>query len=504
MKIPTTMFTQHPDHVTAPFWESDPFISSQQELLECYHSFHTFAADECMWDFEGKFADPQVFEKLVRSHTEFFLEHAIGQEFRITVRVPNVRSDPHGRSKLMTAFSCLVASAALAEDVGIAHKPLFELILPMTKSAGELLELKQQFLACAASMHASLGTPAWQESEVRVIPLVEETRGFRQLEELLREYLHLHYQAFGTVPTEMRPFLAHSDTALSSGLISTVLSIKLALDTTSRVTADSLCELSPILGTGSLPFRGGLRPSEVAAVCAEYPGVRTWTVQSAFRYDYAPEEVHAAVGYLKAHSNQEAVWQAAAQRAILACIAERAEQLYAQELLPLVPIIQQLAPHMPSRRERMKSTGLLSYSRAVNAQALPRAITFTGVLYSLGLPPELLGVGRLIQELGAEHPGWLPILLEQYQRFFSDMRFALAHYDADAVKRLALHVPEILEIQEGVTVLEDFLKAAGVEMSANPEHRALCAQVAECVIAGKLEGISPLLYSVAATRKALG
>ena len=51
----------------------------------------------------------------------------------------------------------------------------------------------------------------------------------------------------------------------------------------------------PVLGAGSASFRGGLTPNAVQEFARKYPGYRTVTVQSAFRYDYPEDEVREGV-----------------------------------------------------------------------------------------------------------------------------------------------------------------------------------------------------------------
>jgi len=53
---------------------------------------------------------------------------------------------------------------------------------------------------------------------------------------------------------------------------------------------------------------------------------------------------------------------------------------------------------VPARRARKLHIGLFGYSRRVGAISLPRAIPFAAALYSLGIPPEVLG-GRVLAEL---------------------------------------------------------------------------------------------------------
>jgi phosphoenolpyruvate carboxylase len=50
---------------------------------------------------------------------------------------------------------------------------------------------------------------------------------------------------------------------------------------------------------------------------------------------------------------------------------------------------------------------------------LPRAITFTGTFYSLGIPPEFLGTGRGLKD--AEREGLLDVLLHYYRHLKDDL-----------------------------------------------------------------------------------
>ncbi|PSN84776.1 phosphoenolpyruvate carboxylase [Candidatus Marsarchaeota G1 archaeon BE_D] len=89
----------------------------------------------------------------------------------------------------------------------------------------------------------------------------------------------------------LRVFIARSDPALNYGLISAVLLAKYALAKLSQLDV----EIFPIIGVGPPPFRGNFNPENVDKVLKEYPSASTFTVQSAFRYDYSVQTVKKAV-----------------------------------------------------------------------------------------------------------------------------------------------------------------------------------------------------------------
>ena len=81
-KIPATMATQHPDNACAPYFErdGDGFISTYEEVAECYSAFHDLNCEEFMWDWEGKYVDEAVVDKLFHSYNDYFKKHELGKD----------------------------------------------------------------------------------------------------------------------------------------------------------------------------------------------------------------------------------------------------------------------------------------------------------------------------------------------------------------------------------------------------------------------------------------
>jgi len=64
----------------------------------------------------------------------------------------------------------------------------------------------------------------------------------------------------------------------------------------------------------------------------------------------------------------------------------------------MAPIINYIAKYVPKGRERRLNVGLWGYSREVGHVSLPRAIPLTTAGYSIGIPPEFIGLVALDDE----------------------------------------------------------------------------------------------------------
>jgi phosphoenolpyruvate carboxylase len=86
---------------------------------------------------------------------------------------------------------------------------------------------------------------------------------------------------------------------------------------------------------------------------------------------------------------------------------------------------------------------------------LPRAIKFTGALYSIGLPPEIIGTGRGMNE--ADKRGLLDALLqEHYQSISADISFAARFINLDVAKKFIPYAA-LKQVSQDVHYLNEYL-----------------------------------------------
>lgn len=494
------MVSQHPDHANKPYWHSEEFISTQHEAHECFLSFSELGVSEYKWDWEGKLVDESVIERLFNEHFEYFKKSPLGKEKFLTFRLPNPKVETEFR--LGRAFMGILGSAGLAKEIGVHNPPLFEVILPMTESAEEMIAIQEAFREVASLKHHLYNLKNGGLKHIEIIPLFEQVGVIESSHRILGKYLQLHKLKFGFSPTYIRPYLARSDPALNSGLVPTVLAIKIALSHYSEFERKTGVKLYPIIGSGSLPFRGGLTPETVEQFCLEYRGVRTALLQSAFRYDFKKTNVLEGIKKIeKTLPCGSAVSVSLSEEKELGELMPIFEMFYRQTIEEIAPLINEVASQLPSRRERVQHIGLFGYSRSVGEVKLPRAIGFTGALYSLGIPPEIIGTGRgieYVRKIGKE-----ALLGTYYISLRKELKRAGGFLYKEGIVKLAQKSEIWKGVLEDVYQIESYLgEKLGPITQEEMEYNEIIKKLHHKLECG--ESIVEYLQPLAVLRKSLG
>ncbi|MCC6271859.1 MAG: phosphoenolpyruvate carboxylase [Deltaproteobacteria bacterium] len=455
-KIPATMATQHPDNAFKPYWSTKPFISTSKEVEECYRSYSDLGCQEYMWDWEGKFVDEAVVDRLYQKYYDYFSRHQLGRDKFLTFRVPNIQRE--GQARLARAFAGILSAAYTAHELKLHTPPLFEVIHPMTTSAQELITLQRKFNETAQFQQKILESKHLKPEHLDIIPLIEGTGTLLKSRRILEKYVDFMEKMNGKRPRMIRPFIARSDPALDGGFIAAVLSAKAALSEYFHFQKDTGIKVKPIIGAGSLRFRGGLSPQTIDEFITTYPGVATVTLQSSFRYDHPLDEVKKAVAKLNRRlGNVDPVLLTAKEMQQIARLDAIFVKYYRKTIEGLEGFINQMARFIPARRERMQHTGHFGYSRQVGKAGLnlPRAITFTAIFYSLGLPPELIGMGRGLR--ASRQAG----LLGPLEKLYPELREAIVgvgrYFNRENLEILSRRFPLFKFVKTGVQYIESYL-----------------------------------------------
>lgn len=501
-RIPSAMATQHPDNARAAYWEKDGdgFVSTQEELAECMSAFEDLGVGEFMWDWEGKYTDEAVIDKLFTQYHDYFRKERLGEKKFLTFRVPNIW---HERSySLMRALMVILTSEDFANDLGLHSPPLFEVILPMTESAEQLIYIQKAFQKIARFKSELFDHQKTANTDhLEIIPLVESVEGQIEIDKLLRKYRELHERSFGRPVRSLRVFLARSDPAMASGFVPAVLGNKIALSRMAALARAERLEIHPIVGVGSLVFRGGLAPDTCPQFIKEYAGVRTVTVQSAFRYDYPLPMVKRAVKYLAAHAAGIPPRRIPPkEEAALKSVVRKFEKIYRETLGALIADVEPVFAAVPKRRERKLHIGFLAYQRTLGKLHLPRAISFTAGFYSLGVPPEFIGLGRALAKLTLEERR---ILLRHYVFLKKDIARAGRYLNKKNIEVLSRRnrawekIGEDIALTEGILGLKLGPRTANEHLHANLTANAL-------ILMKKPEALKSLIIETGILRRSLG
>ena len=265
MNIPRCMSTQHPDNVNPPFFSNNSEVSGEEEIYEAYYSFSHLVCDEQMWDYEGKENDNYVIKKLVTKYPSYFSEKRLGRDVFITYRVPNPTIEKTEAKLLLETLASIPRSydaSNLVYNDNIA--PIFEVILPMTTSSkclDRVYRYYRKFIVGIENQPFKEGDITISDwigrflpEKINVIPLIEDMESMLKSDQILKEYLADKQEE------SQRVFLARSDPAMNYGIISAVLINKLALQKIYKLSQELSVDFYPIVGVGSAPFRGNLRP----------------------------------------------------------------------------------------------------------------------------------------------------------------------------------------------------------------------------------------------------
>ena len=137
-------------------------------------------------------------------------------------------------------------------------------------------------------------------------------------------------------------------------------------------------------------------------------------------------------------------------------IIDKSTAEYQARVRDLTAVITTVSAHVPRRRERKMHVGLFGYGRSlggVGGVTLPRAIGFAASLYSIGVPPELLGLACLTESD-------LEFIREVYPNMDGDLRAALRFTNERHVRELlgdsymsvvGKYTDELDRVHEGLT-----------------------------------------------------
>jgi phosphoenolpyruvate carboxylase len=477
------MSTQHPDNVNLPFFAESPELGGEDEVQEAYYAYSHLGCSEQMWDCEGKEVDNFVVRKLLTRYDTFFSEKKLGRDVFLTMRVPNPEVETAEAKILLETLESIPRSFDTAcLFYGDEYPPIFEVILPMTTSHTAIDNIYRYYTEIVVGkQERRLGEGGttiadwigrFRPDRINVIPLFEEMDHMLDAHNVVRRYLE------GKDIADQRVFLARSDPAMNYGLVSAVFLNKLALQNLREVSEETGTRIYPIIGVGSAPFRGGLSPLTVDRVIAEYPSAHTFTVQSAFKYDYPLEDVQKAVRRLEERKPGKP--RLVDEEGALDLI-ERSTQAYERLLGPLAPLINRVARYVPKGGNESCISACLGMRGAPAGSPCREQ--------SSSPQPSTLSASPRDPWPGCLDDADIGFIREVYVNFDEDMRAAC----------------RFLNTETGLIPSELAARAVDlVDVEPDEEHARITAAIARALRENETERLTSLILQAAHRRKFLG
>lgn len=479
-RIPATMMTQHPD--------SSTYVSIQEEPKEAIFSLAPYpeglGLEEVMVDFEGKLTPYQQTSQIVLGLIGKGLK--VGRDVFVTPRIPSGAEEGVFR-QLMALMSVVESNYQAEKKTG--SSAIREVILPMTRSAGEIVTVRERIIDVINLANKEFGLSKDPES-IRIIPLIETIPQILKVDQIIGDYIK-GCKELGLVTTKLRYMLGLSDLALTYGMVVAALATKIAISDGYRLSCAMGIEIYPILGGGALPFRGGFFYDNIENVINDFSGVRTLTIQSALRYDHGYEETRRVARLLsKRLVEQEPLKIGQTRREEMLNLIAVFAKNYLVTFYGLMEVATKISDIIPGQRDRLARKSDVGYARDLphpdelaslltdrelareigkmkrdRGPELPRAISFTAALYSIGLPPEIIGVGRGLKEVQERYgKASLALLLEDYHGLKDALTFACRFVH---LKNAEGFLPKevISQVEEDIALIAEYLNIFCVKES---------------------------------------
>lgn len=501
--LPYAMATQHPDSVSRSFTAQDEVKEAIEDLLPLHEGGH--GCDEKMVDYEGKLTPYHQMKWIVDEALKMGLEP--NKDFLLTPRAPNDRLEDIER-QLLVLLGAMAANKLSVSNTG--EQAIRYIIYPMSESPYELIALQRRIVRVQRLAEEELGL-----SNVRplmVVPLIEDVVKHFHVDKLIEGFHSMAHKECGVLYDHYRVLLGKSDAALHYGHLASSISIVIALSKLYRWSRNNGVRVYPILGVGKPPFRGHLAPESIDAFIEQYSGYYTITIQSALRYDTPRQDYVKVLKVLRSNVGRKPLVLGTEEEQVLIEAARLATRAYLDLLIRVAEQVGIVSRYIPRRRDRVPTEqygrnivaplAFSSYTKSAPRElVLPRAIKFTASLYTMGIPPALMGLGRglrmIERELG-DHA--LELIIKTLPMLRIDAGFELRFFHPTIArsyvgeKALKLILSDVEEVQE----------LLGVSAESVEEYEKLLIEAHKHIVTGDAEKAVGLIEKAASIRGALG
>ncbi len=459
--IPKLMCTQHPDSTIK--------VRVEEEVDEAIIGYTIYGCEEVMVDYEGKLTPYSQPKEIVVKASKAGIP--VGSKFFVTPRMPHPFLEEFDRAMLALEASVL---ANYCSSKALGSQAVKWVILPMVEEVDTVIFV-QKIVGRKAKMISE--ETSVKLDAITVVPLLEDafiqTRAHNVIYALAKEMT-----SAGMEDECLRVFLGFSDSAVRYGHIASALGVKYSLLKIMDLSKLGLC-VKPIIGSGSPPFRGGVNNVELAPLEVEtYRGYSTVTVQSAIRYDVPLNEYELFRETVVGGANAEP--SAAIDEESLRLFIKESSESYRSFVGRILRGVEHVIGLIPSTRDRVswRVYGRLLIDGENQVINVPRAIMYTAMWYSIGLPPTLLDSPYIVKLAKKD---LLDDLLKALPQLVQEWIYDSAFYDPEVSAKFIGN--------EGVKEINEALEYLNIDLNPNEAYVAMLKQVqteAHVIALGKL------------------
>ncbi|MFC1741588.1 phosphoenolpyruvate carboxylase [Nanoarchaeota archaeon] len=431
-RIPSTTATQFPDNPDRPFWSLKDTPSTSDDFFDCYVAFKELKCHEYFWEWKDRKIDELLIKKLMDAYSQFFKKKPIGKDCFITFKV-------NGEDNLQTLgrlYMSIISATDFANNNNFHAPPVFEVTHTAT-SPDDLVHFANLYNETVGIATDKMGRDC-RPKRVSIIPKHNfDTNWYAAL----NQYFTGYNNSFRCKLEEFRPRIPRAEIADSTGFIASTLATKRALSSYASFSKITGVKALPIVEASPLMFRGGLNPDRTTDFIETYPGTRSVTITPAFRYGYDLEQAKLSITSLNRAlpRNKSTTFSQDDTKQLITI--ERIFAKHYNEALKQLPNLDDIPKHMAN----------------INKTVDPR-LKQTFSLYSLGIPPELLGTGSAVLECIKE--GLVKDLERFYPNIKQDLITAASLLNKENLNFLAKTHKGWKQIQNDIGLTEDYADAS--------------------------------------------
>ncbi|MBS7288013.1 MAG: phosphoenolpyruvate carboxylase [Candidatus Freyarchaeota archaeon] len=478
MRVPSVMVTQTSDsasmHVSFSE-EPDEAVFFLAPMEEGGYGF-----DELMVDFKGKMTPCNQVVCIVAR----LMEKGVIQSSKVKV-TPRMPAEDVALRRTAILHSLIEANYTAHQHLN--ENVVEEIIHPVSGDVKSLVRVEANFNIIKNYVLES-SPRSVEVKDLHFIPSLEDLNSLLGAADIVSSYLDVRSTMLPQESERLRVYLARDAVSAKFGMVSSALALRLALSKL-RSAAESLSiPIYPILECGPLPLRGNLNYESKDLFLKMYGGAATVAVPPSIVYDFGGKRILELIKFLKDELQGESLPQFSEEEeaqikelmAVFACE-------YARTISKVADILERLSPLIPERREATINVGLRITLKEleplevgwVNLDLdpfmIPSPVKYAALMYSFGVPPELVGVGRALSLLERRRRGIADLLFDFYPSLEADISSAWRYLCLDAARKI---FPEqfMADIAEDVKLIKEILSPKE-EYSAS--HKALSMMVSE-------------------------